>query len=114
MTPQDTLARAAKLIRERASAAVPGPWLVSDGNHVAVPMAQLPNPSARGMNAAHPYELAGPTDATTRHIASWHPGAALPIAAMLDEIAQDWESARYRPWAPSVVNAARAYLGVSQ
>lgn len=84
----ELLRRAATEMRRRAEAAVPGPWPIDCNNHLALPMAQLPFSSPwaqRAIGGPKAYALAGPDDATTEHIASWHPGVALAVADWLDE-----------------------------
>ena len=93
-TPAETLRRAAKLMRERAGAATPGPWftrsdgdwyvcsnafgLVSTGIHDEPSMGHLVNVERDHRDAAH--------------IASWHPGVALAIAELLDLTAEAIEN----------------------
>lgn len=117
MSAADELREAAALMRVRAEGSVPGPWPVEDDNHLALPMAKLPyDPDIKGMTrASGSYELAGPNDATTRHIASWHPAVALAVADWLDDAAIDMSEVYDYPEPPNplALAVARAYLGVS-
>lgn len=79
----DDLRAVAADIRQKASAATPGPWL-ADG--------------AGGVGSFHPglpRGQRGITDDTwswdAQHIAAWHPTVALAVAAMLDRDADAWD-----------------------
>ena len=110
----------AEVLRERAEAATPGPWLVGDGgawSHLYNPSVTT-NGSAADVSADEwvaecgPVEVRGKQDA--QHIASWHPAVALAVAELLEADARlmeqtafagaDWEAAKS-------LAVARAYLG---
>jgi hypothetical protein len=98
----DVIRQAARLVRQRAEAATKGPW------------------TAHPDGLVWPERLGDPVSGSTEpedaeHIASWHPGVALPVAALLNAIADDMER-HPRDWAAKVVaaearDAARACLG---
>lgn len=76
---------AARLMRERAEAATPGPWgdptevhYGDFGWYVHGSPAGETEDTPRGQNDA-------------AHIASWHPAVALAVAAWLDDVATDAE-----------------------
>lgn len=114
-TPAETLRRAAKLMRERAEAATPGPWftrgdgdwyvcsnafgLVSTGIHDEPGMGHLVNIERDGRDA--------------EHVASWHPGTALAVARWLESLdGIEWsEHAAATEELTHALKIARAYLG---
>lgn len=79
MSDVDILRRAAALMRERAGAATPGPWSNRRGPDEQVVRTDTGTPLARTS-----------TRADRRHIASWHPGVAVPVANMLEAVADAW------------------------
>ena len=112
--PADTLRRAAKLMRERAEAASPGPWhqlcmgsegcsVINDGHlrerkHVSFS-------GRKEWKSDH-------ADAT--YIASWHPLVALAVADLLDKLAWMGEldpDLLGRVGCDEAIAIARAYLG---
>lgn len=117
MTPAEELRAAAKLMRERAEAATPGPWHPAsrvweqetfaavlgpegDGDHPRTwLMATGTNPVSREANASH--------------AASWHPGVALAVADWLARFADPvycYGPVEY----DAALNIARAYRGSGQ
>lgn len=124
----DILRRAAALMRERAEAATRGPWRSEN-----YPNGQAPLVIGEGMAVAETFDKTHLSDAN--HIASWHPGVAVPIADWLDWVAHcreviDGVAARVReqmrePKGPGkasqmfedtevhALTIARAYLGES-
>jgi hypothetical protein len=72
MTPVETLRTAARLMRERAEAATPGPWSSFFGR------VRLDD----GRDLFLTTTAGGYADAA--HIASWHPAVALAVADWLD------------------------------
>lgn len=82
-TGAETLRRAAALMRERAEAATPGPWLVEDDEIEFNVLVDEGGPGvmyvARQFNQGH---SEGERDA--EHVASWHPDVALAVADWLD------------------------------
>jgi len=112
--PAGTLRRAAKLMRERAEAASPGPWhqmcmgsegcsVLNDGHlrdrkHVSFS-------GRKEWKADH-------ADAT--YIASWHPLVAVAVADLLDKLAWMGEldpGLLSRVGCDEAIAIARAYLG---
>jgi hypothetical protein len=88
----ETLREAARLMRERAEDATPGPWsadgfAVEEDNEATVVIAQWLR-----------------QDAT--HIASWHPAVALAVADWLDAVAKGPGHGLY-----AALAVARVYLG---
>lgn len=105
MSDRDALCRAAALMRERAEAATPGPWVTGSVNPRTNGMTWFGNldPEIPG-----PLGEAGGRDA--QHIASWHPAVALAVANWLDETAVI--ASEPGGWVPGEALAvARAYLG---
>src|ERR1035438_8885775 len=88
-TPSETLRSAAKLMRERAEAATPGPWATRFVPPGKMSLHQLPPQYmvvAGQENVANASELAAP------FIASWHPAVALAVADWLDNEASAAEA----------------------
>ena len=85
--------RAARLMRERATEATPGPWMQDD---------DYPGDVTAGERES---VVTGAYAADAPHIAGMHPGVALAVADWLDEAADDrvGDSALY---------VACTYLGV--
>lgn len=112
----ELLRRAAALMRERAEAATPGPWLNrrGPGEHVLV------------VNGVVNVETANPRE-DRRHIASWHPAIALAVADWLDlsasdawawgpmcpcgDVCDDCDDNSWEQHARKALAVARAYLG---
>ena len=120
MTPiqvGDELRAAAKLMRERAEAATPGPWEPDPGNNVS------DNVRADGrlvidgggyarLDGSKPVVYGAALTADAAHIASWHPAVAAAVADWLDRFADPvycYGPVEY----DSALNIARAYLGTS-
>lgn len=104
----DLLREAARLMRERAEVATPGPWTCY-GDHLVWP-------SEKGPAANDPIlAMVGPDhDDCAEHIASWHPAVALAIADWLDVAAETPNYSRERHAKRNIDAAlavARAYLG---
>lgn len=117
-TPADTIRRAARLMRERANAATPGPWgayryiygdiaasrIISHAKGRVIVAGGAEDPFGGGGVYAH-------EDAD--HIASWHPTVVRVVADWLDM----W--AHSAPWnflhpindAAYALDVARTYLG---
>lgn len=101
----DLLREAAALMRERAEAATPSPWLADvkdDGRAWVFIYDEMDSLSLHGY----------PNDA--EHIASWHPAVALAVADWLDRIAWTWEfepTLQGRVGGDEALAVARAYLG---
>ncbi len=115
MTPAETLREAARLMRERAQAATPGPWVARHHPGLLVGYAQGPSPrDENGFSQEHMGRvLPGyggtvyPWDAA--HIASWHPAVALAVADWLEVTARDVGTSSLS--FHSAIAVARAYLG---
>ncbi|MBX6749984.1 MAG: hypothetical protein IRY85_10015 [Micromonosporaceae bacterium] len=108
MTDLEMLREAARLMRERANAATPGPWsveLVGEGRA----WVNLPGcPHGWGMHGF---------PAEAEHVASWHPAVALAVANSLERAAtglHDLVTGGHKPaadgWISTCVAVARAYL----
>ncbi len=106
----EILRRAAKLMRERAEAATPGPWeRPLDVRHKNAVIAALPD----GEEGSYRDGMipAGFASRDLEHIASWHPLVALAVAGWLDEVAADCHE-NLDAWVEDAALAvARAYLG---
>jgi hypothetical protein len=119
-TPAETIRRAAALMRERAEAATPGPWLgvmgmFKDGGWPCVIAAQGDREDAQTwLMGAGNNDSAREANAT--HAGSWHPLVALAVADVLDNEAHAAEllgedaDAINLPDA-RILKVARAYLG---
>jgi hypothetical protein len=117
-SPASQLRAAASLMRERAQAAVPGPWAALDGGVMSLADETL-WPVSSASIPGHAKDRA-----TRVHIASWQPSAALAAAALLDVVAAETEE-RASAWqdaCPCVAvdhyheaaALARAYLGEAE
>lgn len=122
----DLLRRAAALMRERAEAATPGPWLADPdtwhphGNPLgyrrvvsgeANPISGIRTPhlhTALLTPPASPEDRQAAADAA--HVASWHPAVALAVADWLDACALVVTAAPGSTKAHAE-RVARAYLG---
>ena len=112
--PVAELREAARLIRERAGATIPGPWSprtdVRDGSYredVEPPRTE------RVIGEASGVAICG-TRADADHIAGWHPLVALAVADLLDKIAWMGEMDRDqlgRVGCDEAIAIARIYLG---
>ena len=113
-TPAETIRRAAALMRERAEAATPGPWVgvigkFKDAEWPCVIAAQgdTKDPETWLMGAGNG---AANAEADATHSGSWHPGVALAVADWLDDAAHAYET--FDGAVPGhSLKVARAYLG---
>jgi hypothetical protein len=123
----ETLREAARLMRERAEAATPGPWRFTDSEAVndvwdggMVVVSTDADPIANVLDEWYepdPGEPAPINDA--EHIASWHPAVALAVADALDLAANlappdphhGNERCETCGWVSALASVARAYLG---
>src|SRR5690349_19276768 len=86
------LRETARLMRETAEAATPGPWtggarMVNDRHFGRMSAITLDAP------VGNLFAVIGRiTGADATHIAAWHPGVALAVADWLDAEAQRWET----------------------
>jgi hypothetical protein len=114
--PAETLRRAAKLMRERAEAATPGPWhahedYVSSGTFGLVSTGVNEDPSV----ADHVLVERDHRDA--EHMAGMDPLVGLALAVLFDRIAWMVEidaDLTERVGVPETLAVARAYLGEVQ
>jgi hypothetical protein len=121
----ELIREAARLMRQRAEAATAGPWWYDDdadcwrlhGVAARLPSGiegwpdQLVNSQIlKAPKHGTPYAEYWPSDADAEHIASWHPGVALAVAALLDSLA-DLYSAGFVEPQPLPMAIVRAYLG---
>ena len=128
----ETLRRAAALMRERAEAATPGPWVVGPYHQLTSVLSHDGGLTIASVGAVRlPF-----VEADAAHIASWHPAVALAVADWLtfiadaresiDAIAQmrsrngagwltatDPASRVFRDMEEHALTVARAYLGES-
>ena len=116
----ETLRKAAALMRERAEAATPGPWVYAyesvtvevDGCTCGTQGGPWGHESGCGLELPH-VEASAPD---AEHIASWHPAVALAVAdwldaeADVDEVAREM-GGRGHTEESQCVAVARAYLG---
>ena len=102
----ETLRRAASLMRERAEAASPSPWVDT------VWPKEIPGVYSQAIEDTRGFdpEIARTLDKPdAEHIASWHPAVALAVADWLDVTARDVGTSTLAFHAAIAV--ARAYLG---
>ena len=110
----ETLRKAASLMRERATDATEGPWLVTFIPETAVPSQHLVDRwYVMGCFDQDPRRQTGPAamceyEPDVRHIASWHPAVALAVADWLDCQADTTCDCGVDE---SALAVARAYLG---
>lgn len=119
MSPAETLRKAAKLMRERAGAATPGPWHAHSSGDVCDDWFV----TSRDYGLVSTGINDGPDDSLVlverdqrdaAHIASWHPGAALAVADWLESLSGiEWIEREPPPFVEltHALNVARAYLG---
>lgn len=125
----EILRRAANLMRERAGAATPGPWLVDQPGDGAPLFIGNRTDGSVYSTADRMGDLTSAAAAQRRddaeHIASWHPAVALAVADWLDSMYRRWEAAENSLSAmsvramsgglnhpdPDALAVARAYLG---
>ena len=97
--PSGTLRRAAKLMRERAEAATPGPWECAGGGDITHGLQVVEGGIRRADWVASvdtgdgDLAAAGTDESNALHIASWHPLVAPAVADWLDEAAGEAEAA---------------------
>lgn len=114
----DLITRAAKLMRERALAASPGPWVARDDKrggsirHSGPSASATDKPEAQNLGryvvcGVGAYDLGLPSPADTAHIVSWHPAVALAVSDWLDIGANPYACIDLTP----MLAVARAYLG---
>ena len=91
MNAVETLREAAKVLRERAGAAIPGPWETRSGSLIArsssSPRLMWPPHATADAQMWEGQREQQAADAT--YIATMHPGVALALADWLDYEAQD-------------------------
>ena len=110
-TPVEELREAARLMRERAEAATPGPWRVVPGICGGETYSSVIGTHG-GADDARTWLMAtglGCREADAGHAASWHPLPALAVADLLEGQA-DMLGAGC-PVNPQMLTIARAYLG---
>jgi hypothetical protein len=134
----DVLRRAARLMRERAEAATPGPWYWEPASGDDWPQG---DESLRSSGKQITYDYGGPdgsrvvgeydafvvsswgydaygTDASDEdraHIASWHPAVALAVADWLDlEVLIASDPKNHAEISREALAVAHAYLGADQ
>jgi hypothetical protein len=119
--PSQELREAAKLMRERAEAATPGPWCRGMGKWEGEQFAAVLGPESSAASPGTWVTATGKRDSAqvspdvdTEYIASMHPAVALPLAGWLDEVAADRHSS-LPAWVESAaLKIARAYLGTGE
>ena len=79
MTDMELLREAARLMRERATAATPSPWKPTDNRSIEAASGFR----GRVVASVGAYESGWPSTADAQHIASWHPAVALAVAGWL-------------------------------
>lgn len=94
MTPAEELRAAAKVMRERAQAASPGPWETCGRGveQTAGDYADVLGQEVSCLSYCYGGAPIGPKQADADYIASMHPGIALAIADWLDEEAAEYEA----------------------
>ena len=123
MSDADLLRRAAALMRERAEAATPGPW-VRSGSSIETDHECSPShdcwPVGDTYSGMKPDGSTYPRDlnrADAEHIASWHPAVALAVADWLDAEAESHRADLVGPFPSACCRmsqaraVARAFLG---
>lgn len=120
LTPAETIRSAARLMRERAAAATPGPWRPVAGIWGAETFAAVIGRNGVAEDAETWLMATGhgaaSQEADADHAASWHPVVALAVADWLDIEAAAVErglpdsSGSIHP----ALRVARAYLGEAE
>ena len=117
--PAGLLRRAAELMKTRAGAATPGPWEAEDHGDCwqlfgaavpGFPPLQLIKAPKHGTLYAEYW----PAPADSAHIAAWHPGVALAVAAVLKHRASGHGDLAGEPGGADpdpFIALARIYLG---
>lgn len=119
------LRAAAKLMRERAEAATPGPWWSDESDQCwrlhgvafrippqcdgLIPEQLVNAQILKAPKCGTPYAEYWPVAADAAQITSWHPLVALAVADLLDAMAADSDPFPVRY--PAALDLARAYLG---
>jgi hypothetical protein len=106
---EELIREAAQVMRQRAKAATAGPWeSLDDGDRL---VAWKLDPSGQ-FDDDFDYVVDEPISnaANAEHIASWHPGVALAVAALLDSLADLYAAGFVEPQ-PLPMAIVRAYLG---
>ncbi|MFF0822508.1 hypothetical protein ACFYUR_19265 [Micromonospora haikouensis] len=122
MMDLEPLREAARMIRERAAAATPGPWQATDNLCIDAPAGYR----GRVVASVGAHEGGWPSTADAQHIASWNPIVALAVADWLDaeanlhdsaaqagdEVPEGWSLRILSSTLQQAVTVARAYLGM--
>jgi hypothetical protein len=101
---------AARLMRQRAEAATPGPWGLEGSRSIVGPEGMKPKLAGHVVCSVGAYDRGVPSEADAEHIASWHPGVALAVAALLNSLADLYAAGIAEPQ-PLPLAIVRAYLG---
>lgn len=111
-SPRETIARAARQMRENAEAATPGPWAAAKTCDRSLVYYDLWGWTEHEKDYGEPIAQ-DVNQATAVHIAGWHPLVALAVAAWLESWA-GLDVSEHGPhsddWAHAL-RIARAYLG---
>lgn len=111
MTGLQEVRAAAKLLREQAKAATPGPWHVDEVGDFGDKSATLEIARWRGYTNTVNF---GEDRATTDYIATMHPSVGLALADWLDEVTKKIGKPGHREWhgnEAAALTVARAILG---
>lgn len=111
------LRETARMIRETAQAATPGPW-VRSGSSIETDHECSPShdcwPVGDTYSGMKPDGSTYPRDlnrSDAEHIASWHPAVALAVADWLDTVAEDWQYDVAAAYRRSALAVARTWRG---
>jgi hypothetical protein len=109
-----TLRAAAALIRERANAATPGPWVTTGKADRYGGLVSLSAPADEEEIDGYGGTLIGETlrRGNRAHIASWPPAVAFAVADLIDTILKVGPVDGGAEW-DATVTLAKAYLGVT-
>lgn len=108
----EMLRRAAALMRERAEAATPGPWMTGVEQGEAYLVEALLADQGNGQPGYRIIARVPHRQRDRNHIASWHPAVALAVADLLDGWADDVESfGGHHKSDDRALTVARTYLG---
>jgi len=112
----DYLRETAALIRQRVTAATPGPWeavvLGSEGYDVRA--ANPDDPKRRIRIAKCGWEKWEVDRGNAEHVAAWHPSVALSVADLFDKMAWTWgldPDLQLRVGGEEILAVARTYRG---
>jgi len=132
LTPAQELREAARLMKERAKVATPGPWRYDPGKHFRAPgtcsfeESVFVGPIGKeALSVARTGETDDPESmADAAYIASMHPGVAVAVAGWLDDEAAGYEAYDAETQAfragdrdgdlDPAVTTARVYLGAGE